>query len=275
MIKYAYVKNRFVNRNNAKVSIKERGFRFGDGIFETIRIRNYKLTDFDLHLKRLEAGLKAIKISFNLLQIAALAQKLIGKNQQKEGFVRISISRGIGSKGYLPVNCKATLIIETENLRRNYIQDYKLIISPYQKISGNSLPVNYKLMQGINSTLSALYAKEHNVNDAILLNHDNYISETSSANIFMVKDGAIFTPPLIDDLLGGVVREKVIANFSITEQSFKLDDLSIYDNIFISNVAIKLKLITKIIKPNNQILWCNKLNDQSLKIINKIKIFLN
>ena len=274
-MKYAYVKNSFINSNNAKISIKERGFRFGDGVFETIRIKNYQLTDFNLHSKRLAAGLKAIKINFDLVKIAPLAEKLIAKNQQKQGFLRISISRGIGSKGYLPVNCKATLIIETENLRRNYAQNYNLTISPYQKISDNALPVNYKLMQGLNSTLSALYAKEHNVNDAILLNSNHHISETSAANIFMVKDGYIFTPPLTDGLLGGVVREKIISNFSVKEKSFKLADLEIYDNIFISNVAIKLKLISKIIQPNNQILWHNKLNESSIKITNQIKKFLN
>ena len=274
-MKYAFVKNKFTTINKATISIKERGFRFGDGIFETIRIKDYQLTDFKLHLNRLESGLSAVKINYDIAKIAALAHILIIKNKQREGFLRISVSRGIGSLGYLPVDCVASLIIETENLRKSKNDKAVLLVSPYQKISIHALPVNYKLMQGLNSTLALMEAKEHNADDAILLNEHKHITETTTSNIFMVINGKVFTPKLTDGLLGGVLREKIINNFSVTEQSFSLTQLKEVDNIFITNSSIRLKIVTKIIDQEQKILWQFKDNKLSDAVIDELKEFLS
>ena len=275
-MQYVYLKNRFVNKNSAKISIKERGFRFGDGIFDSIKIKNHLLCDYNLHLKRIELGLKATKIAFDGNIIADIAAKLIKKNNIKNGFLRISISRGIGSKGYYPTAKNATLIIETERLRRPVNNNNILGISSYKKIPQNSLPINSKIMQGMNSTLASLEAKELGYCDVIMLNQNNNIAETSSGNFFAIKDGAIYTNTENDDILCGVIREKIINNpeLPVKFTSINLSDLKEYDHIFITNIAIRIKEITTI-ENNKNVIWKKNLNINSAKILKYLKQFID
>lgn len=272
-MKYAYIKNRFVKLRNANISIKERGFRYGDGIFETIKIQNYLLCDYQYHLARIKNGLQEIKISFNHNIIFDLANKLIKKNNQKNGFLRLSISRGIGSKGYYPLDCKATLIIETENRRKLPKGLINLTVSSYHKISPNMLPVNYKTMQGMNSILALIEARKQNYFDAVMLNINGHITETSSSNIFLLKKGQLYTPPSQAGLLCGVIREKIINNFTTIEKLITLDDLKEFDSLFITNVAISAQIINSI-SLENQLIWQNNPSPASNYKIIKIKMFL-
>src|SRR4051812_49078958 len=115
---FAYVKNKFFPKDQACISIEERGFKFGDGVFETIRISDSIPYQWDLHLARLKEGIDALKIPADLANLYALSLELIRKNNVKEGLLRISVSRGIGSNGYLPTTDNAgstTLVIETQD----------------------------------------------------------------------------------------------------------------------------------------------------------------
>lgn len=272
-MKYAYVKNQFLKLSDAKISIKERGFRFGDGVFETIRIKNYVLYDYELHLVRIKNGLTAIKIEFDSNIILDIANKLIKKNNQKNGFLRFSISRGVGSRGYYPTYCKPTLVIETENARRLKSTPINLGISSYSKISPKSFPVNYKLMQGMNSTLSLIEARDNGFFDAIMLNSEGNIVETTSANIFALKNGDIYSPSGKEGVLYGVTREKIINNFSVIEQPIALANIQEFDNLFITSVAIGAKKIESITEHINPI-WTARENYLSQARMDKISKML-
>lgn len=228
---YIIINNKILPKNKALINVGDRGFRFGDGVFETCLTVDGKIYNWEAHRNRLEEGLKAIKIEldFHLTQVgvynpdltfASNSKKemnprsglqtptcndndklkescleLIKKNKIKNGYLRIAISRGVGSVGYLPQeNIQPTVVIETLPLNTKPKSPIKLCISNYQKPSIKSLPVNYKLMNGLNSTLAKLEAVEKNYFDAILLNEKNQICETSSANIFWIKDDVLYTP---------------------------------------------------------------------------------
>lgn len=275
-MKNVFLNNKFIKADNAKISIHDRGFKFGDGVFETIRIKNYLSQNLELHIARLQSGLNAIHIKIDLSNIKDHINNLIKKNQQENGILRIIITRGCGSKGYLPkVDIKPTLLIETANLTEMNIDNVELIISDYQKPSLKSLPVNYKLLQGLNSTLAKLSAQEKGFIDGILTDDKNHLLETSSANIFLIKNGKIYTPSKDLAILNGVVRSKIINQFPVIEKKIKLRQLNKYDLIFISNVAIeviKVKNITNC--KNNKLIWQAKPKTASIEIFAKInKIF--
>ena len=119
MKKYIFKNQQLIDETQAEVSINERGFLFGDGIFETCKIFNGKIYNFKSHLARIVAGLKALKFNDDISDLEKKSLKLIAKNQVKEGILRISISRGIGSKGYLPdLETKALTIIQTYEKRQ-------------------------------------------------------------------------------------------------------------------------------------------------------------
>ncbi len=255
-MKFSYIKDKFVLEQDAVISIKDRGFRFADSVFETIKIKNFLLLDFSLHLKRLKQGLKDYKIIFlEINNLEKLSLELIKRNKQKEGFLRITITRGEGSVGYkAKKNIIANLIIETENLRKISDSPFFLFLSSYQKISKKSLPTHNKLSQSMNSILSVMEAKENDCDDALLINQENNICETSCANFFAIKDNKIYTPPLTDSLVAGIVRQKLLKKYFIIEKSISLNELKKYQLIFISNISLDIKEI-KEIKSNSGLIW--------------------
>lgn len=232
----------------ASISINERGFLFGDGVFETCLIENGVIYNFLSHLKRLKSGLESIKIDFELDNILENCQKLIAKNSTKSGLIRIYISRGQGSTGYLPTSNKPLIIIQIKNLPQEPNFPIELCLSKNIKISPKSLPINYKLAQGLNSTLAKIEAQENGCFDAILLNEEQKICETSSANIFWIKDDILFTPHKDCGILLGTIRQKILKLSPIPnkEISANFDEILKADEVFISNVSYKILPVERI-----------------------------
>lgn len=240
------INGQYFDAEDAKISVKDRGFRFGDGVFETIKFKNNELQHIEKHLKRLKEGLDAIDIKFDIVDIPKLALKLLRENNHaKEGDIsvaRIAITRGQGSRGYLPTNqTPPNVVIETMLQPQMNIDKVKLCVAPYKKIPPECIPSNYKLMQGLNYTLAKKYAKENGFFDAIMLTIDGFIAECSSSNIFWEKGGKLYTPSLETGCLKGVMREVVIEENKgkVTEGKFTLDDLKAADKIFITNTVIE------------------------------------
>jgi aminodeoxychorismate lyase len=250
----SYINGNFYEDFDAKISIKDRGFRFGDSLFETVSFYNKKLFCWELHLKRLELGLKSLKIIFNTEQLESLAYKIINANKIDNGFIRICITRGEGSRGYLPTNAKPPSIIIECNERLPIATEFaNLYISDIKKIPVECLPVNQKLSQGLNSTLAKIEASENNCFEALQLTVEGYISECSSANIFWIKDNNLFTPSLNCSALNGTIRQYLINNLNKTsltlnEGKFTLEDLKTADEVFITNVSVVIMPVKSIQK---------------------------
>ncbi|MFT6077126.1 MAG: aminodeoxychorismate lyase [Rickettsiales bacterium] len=248
---YTIINHRLVKSISAKVSVQDRGFRFGDGVFETCLIKNGSIYNWSAHFARLSAGIEAIKINFDESKLLTSCLRLILKNKVKNGILRVAISRGVGSLGYLPKqNIKPTLIIETLKKPTKPKSPIKLMISSYQKPSLGSLPVNFKLMNGLNSTLIKIEAQEKGYFDGIILNDQGQICETSSANIFWIKDDVLFTPDLECGCLAGTIRSKIIdiSPLRIEFSKAKTDQLMEADEVFLTNVAIGVLSVDEINK---------------------------
>ncbi len=251
MSDYLIINNKILPAKYALISAQDRGFRFGDGVFETCLIASGKIYNWKAHKARLEAGLKAIKIDFNSKNLEKSCSDLIKKNKIQDGYLRIAISRGVGSIGYLPAkDIQPTIVIETLKPNPKPKSPIKLMVSSYTKTSLKSLPANYKLMNGLNSTLAKLEAVKNNCFDGIILNEKNQICETSSANIFWIKNDILHTPDLNCGCLAGTIREKILKLSPIKTKlvKAKLDDLINADEAFITNVAIGVLKIDQINK---------------------------
>ena len=232
----------------ATISIAERGFRFGDGVFETIRVNNKRLFQWDLHIKRLSDGLKLLNIPASTC-IKDICLELVNKNNLENGFVRISISRGIGSEGYLPTNkTKATLIIETIAAKNNDYIPIDLWISDYKKTPAECIPSSAKTMQGLNSTLARMQAKNHGCFEALLLDIKENITEGSSSNIFWFKEDKLYTSK--NNIVLGTIRDAVIklSPYEVVQGNYNLDTLKEAQEAFLTNVSWLIKPI-KSVKP--------------------------
>lgn len=237
---YVYVKNRFVPRADAVISVQERGFRFGDGLFETIRLIQGVPYQWDLHMARLNEGLKQLNIAFDTKNLHSITNELIVKNRASEGFLRLSVSRGIGSRGFLPMEeTIPTLVVETLLPVESTPETSSLWLSSWQKPDKKALPVHIKTMQGLNSTLARIEAQENQCIEALLLGGDNHICEGSSSNIFWVKDEILYTPSIDCGVLAGTIREAILRQdiFPVKQGFYSLEDLKTADEVFITNVA--------------------------------------
>lgn len=232
-----------VARDRALVSIDERGFRFGDGVFETIRIHDSIPFQWELHRRRMDGGLRRLRINPPREDLYDLSLALIHKNKVSSGILRISVSRGIGSRGYLPTmssDSPPTVVIETMPAPKPVDQPVKLYVSDSIRPDPRMMPIQAKLMQGVNSTLARMEANDHDCDDAILLNLSGYVCETSSANIFWIKEDTLYTPGMDSGILPGTVRDAVIrlSPYTVREGNFTLHDLYDATEVFITNTGL-------------------------------------
>jgi len=239
---YVIFNHQLVAEKEVAISSQDRGFRYGDAIFDTLIIKTGRIYQLEWHLSRINRGLEALRINFDIASLPALCRQLLEANDFSDGLLRIQITRGVGGRGYLPdYSAKPTLIIETisqPSIDRTPVTLWK---SSYEKIHSAALPVRFKLAQGLNSTLSRMEAVENACFDAILLNNNGEICETSSANIFWLKNEALYTPSLACGILEGSIRSAIIRlwNGKLYEVEEKLETLATADAVFITNVAHK------------------------------------
>lgn len=232
----AYVKGVFVEAESASISIAERGFRYGDGLFESIRIVDGKLRHSERHLKRLQSGMHSLLIPSPQENLEEVATQLLAKNGLQEGILRLSVSRGIGSNGYLPIgNHPPTVVGEVLPLPQLSDDPLKLWLANWRKPSRKMLPVEAKLLQGMNSTLARLEAHQNECDEALMLNAQDAICEASSANIFWRSGGLIYTPSDKCGLLKGIAREILLERWQVHREVFALENLKNADSVMLCN----------------------------------------
>ena len=240
----------FINEKltgSSHISYHDRGFRFGDGLFETISIENYKPYLLDYHMERLAEGLAILRITTDIEIIKKRLLILIDHNNHKHGLARIIVSRGIGSRGYLPYKCsQPTVIIETSIVPPSDNRPVNICISTLEKPSPKSLPTGVKLLQGLNSTLVKIEAKERGYFDGILLNQYQQVCEVSSGNIFWLKDKTLYTPADECSLVKGIMRRRIMEIFSVKTGKFSTKELLEADEVFITNVSWIALAVNKI-----------------------------
>lgn len=235
MKKFILKNHQLIAEKQAQVSISERGLLFGDGIFETCKIFNGKIYDFAAHQSRIKAGLKALKFSADISDLKEKSLQLIQKNAVQNGILRISISRGIGSAGYLPTYESESLILIQTFAEREFPKKITLGIAS-TKTPPNPLG---KTMNALPYILTKIEAAEKNLFDGVMFSQKKFVAETSSANIFWVKNGKVFTPSKACDILLGTVRQRLlkISPFKIHQVEATLATLKKADEIFLTNSA--------------------------------------
>ncbi|MCH2546323.1 MAG: aminotransferase class IV [Alphaproteobacteria bacterium] len=253
MTQYCYVNGRFTPLKKAQVSVQDRGFRFGDGVFETVAVYKGLPYQWDLHMRRLKCGLQALEIPFRISDLRQPALQLISKNGLVDATLRIAISRGVGSIGYLPTGpADSTLVIEATRRITPPIDPATLWLGEIEKPSLQALPVQYKIAQGVNSTLARIQAAKHGCLDSLLLNAHGNICEAGSANVFWQKGDTLFTPALDCGVLDGTTRSTILrlSPYKIEQGSFPLAHLKNADAMVATNSTWQAMPITEL-RPNN------------------------
>ena len=256
-VEYVFLNGQYVTRDQALVPVEDRGLRFGDGVFETIYVREGIMYLWERHHRRLLEGLEALQIRFENNNLKEAALGLLLRNKTEECLLRITVTRGVGSRGYLPypdlMGHEPTVIMETIAYTPPPLEELDkleltLSVSSYEKTSPKTLPTRFKLMQGMNSILARIEAERQGAFDALLLSREGMVSETSSANIFWCIGKTLYTPSLDSGCLAGTMRERImeLSEYRISQDKFKLRHLLKADAVFLCNSAFLVLPITKL-----------------------------
>jgi len=237
----------FLAKGDVSISSNNRAFNYGDGFFESIKIINSKPFNFSLHFQRIQLSLSVLKMDNNYT-LAFFEEKisyLIEANKIINGSIKIHISRR-GKGRYLPRSNHLDVLISFIK-GSEYIRNDAISLCFYgQEYKGIGSLSNIKSSNALVSVLASIYAYENNFDHAVLLNHLGNIVEAAHANIFIVKNQKIYTPPLTDGCVDGTMRRWVITELDVSEKSILQDEILDADEVFVTNATsgvVSVKII--------------------------------
>jgi branched-chain amino acid aminotransferase len=252
-----YLNGRFVPEEQATVSVFDHGFLYGDGVFEGIRAYDGRVFRLEDHVQRLFDSAQAIMLSIPLSQkeMCEAILDTLRKNNLRNAYIRPIVSRGYGDLGLDPNKCpKPTVIIIAVDWGAMYGDLYEVgltaISVAVRRNSPDSLPPNIKSLNYLNNILAKIEANVKGGNEAIILDSRGLVSEGSGDNIFVIKEGQIFTPHTISNLKGitraAVMELAEIKGNPIQEKEMGLFDLYTADEVFVTGTAAEVAPVTKV-----------------------------
>lgn len=253
-----YIDGRFYRDGEAKISVFDHGLLYGDGIFEGIRIYNGRVFKLQEHIDRLFYSAKAIllNIPMSRLQIMKATVETCRKNKLRDGYIRLVVTRGVGTLGLNPKRCKnPSVIIIADKIQLYPVEYYErgldIITVPTVRNLHSALNPAIKSLNYLNNILAKIEANNGGCEEAVMLNAQGFVSECTGDNLFIVKNGALFTPPLSAGALYGITRQTVIEiatqlGMAVSEPNLTRYDLFNADECFITGTAAEIVPVVKI-----------------------------
>jgi branched-chain amino acid aminotransferase len=247
-----WLNGKLVDREEAKITVFDHGLLYGDGVFEGIRVYNSRVFELDAHIKRLYESAKAIRLTIALSQseLAGAVEETVEANSITEGYVRLVVTRGVGTLGLNPFVCKNSCIYIIADSIQLYSEELyekgmRIISATTVRNHPLAIPPQAKTMNYLNNILAKIEALDNDVPEAIMYNHEGYVAEASGDNILIVKDGIIYSPPAEAGALPGITRSIVIKlakeeNLQVIEKNLTRFDLYVCDEFFLTGTAAEV-----------------------------------
>jgi branched-chain amino acid aminotransferase len=256
-INYIFFNGKIIPDTERCISSGDRGFLYGDGIFETLR--SYKGVPFKLadHLERMHRSAEKLKILpvYTNAEISESITRLLEKNSIQDAYIRITLSRGEGGSALqMSDGLRSTILIQAKPFKpydeKLYNEGMSLCVSK-QRRSTTSPICRHKTTNLLTSILLKEEARERSAHDSIVLDTDGYVAECIVSNIFMVKDGSVITPSLDTNILPGITRSTVLdicqnSGIPAREEYFKIETLIKADEVFITNSLMEIMPVSMI-----------------------------
>jgi aminodeoxychorismate lyase len=263
-----FLKGQFVPEERAVISVFDRSFLYGDGLFETMRVFNAKPFRWEQHMERLQRGAEFLKIKlpFSPKQLRGFADELIAKNKMPEGLLRLTLSRGIGVRGYSPRGAENPSLVMSLHVAPEPgapMPSWKLITSSH-RLPANEPLAQFKTCNKLSQILARAEADAAGADEALLVNTDGFVVEGASSNLFWLEDGTICSPPLASGILPGVTRAMVLEiclalGLQTKEASISAEQLQRVDGVFVSLSSFG---VVEAASHDGQILKCSPLFQQ-------------
>ena len=212
-----HLDGKLVPEAEAKISVFDHGLLYGDGCFEGIRIYNGRVFKLTEHLVRLHESARSIlltiPVSFEELEQATL--QTVAANGLRDGYIRLVITRGIGSLGLNPYQCpKASVIIIASTIslypKEKYENGLTMVTCATRRPAPAALSPQVKSLNYLNNVMAKIEAIQGGGEEGVMLNEQGYVAECTGDNLFLVKRGEVFTPPISSGALDGITRRTVM-----------------------------------------------------------------
>jgi branched-chain amino acid aminotransferase len=253
-----YIDGQFLDEANAKVSVFDHGLLYGDGIFEGIRAYNGRVFKLKEHIDRLFYSAKAILLNIPLshAEIMRAVVDTCRQNGIRDGYIRLLVTRGVGGLGLNPNRCKKpSVIVIADKIQlypaEMYERGLDIITVPTVRNLHSALNPAIKSLNYLNNILAKIEANNGGCEEAIMLNSEGYVSECTGDNIFIIKDGQMFTPPLSAGALYGITRGVVmelarLSGIPVSEPNLTRYDMFNADECFLTGTGAELIPVVKI-----------------------------
>ncbi|OQA03348.1 MAG: Branched-chain-amino-acid aminotransferase [Planctomycetes bacterium ADurb.Bin401] len=241
-----------VDEKDAKISVFDHGLLYGDGVFEGIRVYSSKVFELDAHLKRLYESAKVIRlnIGMSINDLAKATQDTVRANNIVDGYIRLVVTRGVGTLGINPFNCNKPQIIIIADKIQLYPQELyetglKVVSACTIRNHPLAIPPQVKSLNYLNNVLAKIESIDAGVSEAIMFNHEGFVAEASGDNIFVVKNSVLCTPPIQAGSLEGITRNVVMSlaaaeNIEVVQKNLTRFDLYVADEFFLTGTAAEV-----------------------------------
>jgi branched-chain amino acid aminotransferase len=247
-----WLDGKLVDETEAKISVFDHGLLYGDGVFEGIRVYSRRIFELSAHLDRLYRSAKAIRlvIPMDKASLAKATEKTVRANGVIDGYIRLVVTRGVGTLGLNPFVCEGSRVfIIADNIQlypeELYEKGLSVISATTVRNHPLAIPPQMKSLNYLNNILAKIEALDNNVPEAIMYNHEGYIAEATGDNVFIVREGVILTPPVESGSLEGITRRVVIRlakkeKLQVVEKDLTRFDLYVCDEFFLTGTAAEV-----------------------------------
>jgi len=254
-----YVNGKMLPKSKASVNVFDHGLLYGDGVFEGIRVYQGKIFLSKQHMDRLWASAERIRLDIPISQeeMVEVQRRCIEANEILDGYIRLIVTRGIGTLGLNPFKCpRAGIICIADQIAlyppEMYESGMKVVVAERPRIPIKCLDPNIKSLNYLNNILAKVEAIDEGLLEAIMLNTEGYVSECTGDNIFIVKDGVVFTPPVSAGILQGITRWFVMQRLApelglrVEEKMMRIEEVLKADEVFLTGSAAEIIAVTQI-----------------------------
>jgi branched-chain amino acid aminotransferase len=253
-----YIDGKYYDEKNARISVMDHGLLYGDGVFEGIRAYNGRVFRLSEHIERLFCSAKAILLSIPMTpaEITEAVLAACRRNRVRDGYIRLVVTRGAGSLGLNPNTCKQPSVIVIAGKiqlypAELYQQGLQIITVPTTRNLHSAINPTIKSLNYLNNILAKIEAMNGGCDEAIMLNPGGFVAECTGDNIFIVKGGRLFTPPISAGALNGITRGVVLElaredGIQVSEPDLTRYDLFNADECFLTGTGAEIIAAVKI-----------------------------
>jgi branched-chain amino acid aminotransferase len=275
-----YIDGKFYSEANAKVSVFDHGLLYGDGIFEGIRFYNGRVFRLEQHLSRLWNSARSICLNIPMTpqKMTQALLETIRQNHLRDGYIRLVVTRGVGNLGLNPEQCKNPSVIIIVATIALYHEDFyrkglSIVTVATRRSNPAALNPAVKSLNYLNNVMARIEANLASADEALMLNDAGNVAECTADNVFIIKHGQIFTPPITAGALRGITRSVVFDiagefDIKVIEADFTRHDVFVADECFLTGTAAE---IVPVVKADGRLIGNGKPGPITTRIITRFR----